>query len=468
MLLELENILLALSSTEEIDSGNLTVAGKNILHAFCTGTKVSRASMWKVFDEGMYCETLVENGEKVNSNNLILLRSDYPSYFKAVDTERVIIANNVNHHKSTQEFSETYLKPLNIQSMLDVPIRHKGKMVGLIRVESQEDEPKKWTPDEVVFACTLAELYGRALSSAEKVAYEQKLEHINANLENIIEQRTKVLEEMISNLKRTQAQLVESEKMAALGVLVAGIAHEINTPVGVSLTAASHFSLKLDTYKNKYHNGKLTSDDFESLISLADRSSSLVINNLERASNLISSFKKIAVDQSHDEPRRIAVREYIDEIVASLSPELKRIDPIIEIDCNPTLVIETFPGAISQIFTNLILNSKLHGFDESIGRKETIGIIVKQVNKDIHITYTDNGKGISKSNCSKIFEPFYTTKRESGGSGLGMHVVYNLITQKLGGKVRINSEEGHGVEFLISFPMDNNLSANIQPASNAK
>lgn len=453
MLPILENILLDLSSTKEIDSGDLDIAGRNILLACCNGLNITRASMWRVCDEGMYCDLLIEKGQKQNVDNMLLTRTKFPAYFQALSKERVIIANDAHTYRATHEFSKVYLEPLNIQSMLDIPIRHKGKMIGIICAEYQGENCKKWTPDEVVFGCTLAELFGRALSSSEKVAYERELEHINANLEKIIEDRTVELEQTITDLHSTQAHLVESEKMAALGGLVAGVAHEINTPIGVSVTAASHFSLKLKTCREKYQNNELTHEDFEKLLNSAEKSSSLVMSNLERASNLIRSFKRIAVDQTHDDPREIMMFEYMDEIISSLTPNLKRLDPTIAIECDSNLAVFTHPGAISQIITNLVINSLHHGFDEPLGRKETIRLNITQENNYIHITYQDNGKGIAKDKCAKIFDPFYTTKRNEGGSGLGMHIVYNLVSQTLGGRIQLNSDTNQGVKFKITFPV---------------
>lgn len=452
MLLKLEMLLLELSATKEIDSGNLTVASKKIMDVCCEGLDISRSSMWKVTDNTLECQLLVDHGERQPTDSLVLIKSHYPIYFRALSKGRVIIANDAHNNKSTFEFSQSYFTPNNINSILDIPIRHKGEMVGIIRCEHQGNQLRKWTPDEVVFGCTLAELYGRALSSAEKVDYEKQLEEINANLEKIVEERTSLLEQKIADLKTTQAQLVESEKMAALGGLVAGIAHEINTPVGVSVTAASHLSDKVQSYKLKYQNDELTCDDFEKLINSATQACQLILGNLYRAGNLIQSFKNIAVDQASDEPRNVRLQEYMQEIIASLSPNLKKLNPDITLECRDTLVAFTHPGALSQIFTNLIMNSLIHGFEKPFDRKATIEIHIVENDELINIQYRDNGHGIQEDKLAKIFNPFFTTKRENGGSGLGMHIVYNLVSQTLGGKIHVTSVVEKGTEFLISFP----------------
>ena len=306
---------------------------------------------------------------------------------------------------------------------------------------------------------TPAKIIGSIQDITEKKMAEEEIRSLNTDLEKRVEQRTSelndsniALTQSIQQLKDTQHQLVESEKMAALGGLVAGIAHEINTPVGVSVTAASHLSHKLKSYKEKYFNDELTCDDFEKLIESSGKACKLVLDNLERAASLINSFKKIAVDQTSDEPRQVQLHQYLHEVISSLTPKLKRLDPKVLVTCDETLWIFTHPGALSQILTNLIMNSLIHGFDEPLNRKEQIELNIEHDTENIVLTYQDNGKGLSQDKCERIFDPFFTTKRDKGGSGLGMHIVYNLVSQSLGGQIKVKSQEGQGVEFTITFP----------------
>lgn len=306
-------------------------------------------------------------------------------------------------------------------------------------------------------------IFGSMQDITDKKRIEEEIRVLNTQLEERVAQRTTELEttnvallESIEELRKTQNQLVESEKMAALGGLVAGIAHEINTPVGVGVTAASHLDQKLKRYRSKYHEGKLTVNDFEALMDSSENACGLVLDNLLRASNLISSFKKIAVDQTSDEPRELQLKEYIEEVISSLTPKIKQLAPQIEVVCDVDIWLYTHPGALSQIVTNFIMNSLIHGFDESFGKEGQRPIIEVNLvqNKDhVVLKYRDNGKGIAKEKCSKVFEPFFTTKRENGGSGLGMHIVYNLVTQTLGGNITLYSDIDEGVEFEITMPV---------------
>jgi len=254
---------------------------------------------------------------------------------------------------------------------------------------------------------------------------------------------------LTSNLKDTQEELVQTEKMASLGRLVAGVAHEINTPLGVGVTAASHLHKEVDKFKKNYLNDELTKTSFESFIDIASQSSDMILKNLERAAKLVDSFKQISVDQSSDEIRDFNVKEYVESIIESLKPSLKKTTHTIDLRCDESLNIESNPGAISQVLSNLIMNSIIHGLEDMRNGKMIIEI--KKIDNDLKIVYKDNGKGMSKQNLVKIFDPFFTTKRASGGSGLGTHIIYNVITQKLNGNITAESTQGDGLKFIIKL-----------------
>jgi PAS domain S-box-containing protein len=292
----------------------------------------------------------------------------------------------------------------------------------------------------------------------------EKLNDLNKNLEIEIQKRTQELEltnnelensneelqTTIYNLEETQKQLVESEKMASLGSLVAGVAHEINTPVGIGLTGITHFLETSKKMTEDYNNEELTEENFLDFINNTEKIAKLINSNLVRTAQLVKSFKQIAVDQTSDVKRQINIKNYIEEVLFSLSNMTKSTKLDIKIDCNEHLVINTFPGSLSQIITNLITNSIKHGFDEN--QKGNIFIIIEKENNDTYkLIYKDDGKGIKKENLDKIFDPFFTTNRNNGGTGLGLNIIYNIITNTLKGKIKCISTEGNGVEFIITF-----------------
>ncbi|MDM8521869.1 response regulator [Desulfococcaceae bacterium HSG8] len=280
----------------------------------------------------------------------------------------------------------------------------------------------------------------------------EELIHHKDHLEDLVNERTKELKESLESLKRTQDYLIQSEKMAALGGLVAGVAHEINTPVGIGVTAASHLEDKTRKFTKVYKTGNLSRRDFESYINVAMESSKMILSNMNRAADLIQSFKQVAVDQSSEELRRFRIKKYVYEILASLHPKFKKTRYEIKVKCPDDFAINSFPGAFSQILTNLLINSLKHGFE---GVDEgTISIEILKKAENVKMSYQDSGRGISEENISKIFDPFFTTKRGQGGSGLGMHIVYNLITQTLGGTIHCSSVVGEGTQFELGFPCD--------------
>ena len=259
-----------------------------------------------------------------------------------------------------------------------------------------------------------------------------------------------LVRENYDNLKNMQGKLVESEKMASLGGLVAGVSHEINTPVGLALTSVTHLSDEFKILIKKYENGEMSEDDFTSFISLYRELGHSIELNLTRAANLIKSFKQVAVDQSSEAIREFNVKEYFEEVLASLYNRTKKTKHHIKLEVDSALKIENYPGAFSQIITNLVMNSLIHGYNQE--DEGNILIKIDKMGNNLVLIYKDDGKGIPPENLKKIFDPFFTTNRENGGSGLGMNIVYNIVKQKLQGDITCKSQLGDGVEFTIIIP----------------
>ena len=304
---------------------------------------------------------------------------------------------------------------------------------------------------------------------SERKAIERKSQQLNEELEKKVNQRTQELRAANTNLSKSleqlsqaQEQLVQSEKMASLGSLVAGVAHEINTPIGVGLTAASHLENEVERYIELYQQEKLTKNDFEKFMKTAAESSHIVASNLQRAGELIKSFKQVAVDQSSNDNRVFLITQYIEEVLRSLRPHLSRTAIEVKINGPKDLQVTSCPGLYSQIITNLVMNSIIHAFGEDESGMIDIDVVVDQGH--LHIYYRDNGKGMDGELVKKVFDPFITTKRGSGGTGLGMHVVYNVVTQGLGGTIRCASVLGQGTEFFIDVP----VALSTKPISVAK
>lgn len=283
----------------------------------------------------------------------------------------------------------------------------------------------------------------------------KSLERARLVLENklyreYLEEQTLELSQTIIKLRDTQKQLVESEKMASLSRMVTGIAHEVNTPLGIGVTTASLLTDLVNKLFEDILGGTLKKSHIGELRSTFQETGKTLMANLKKTASLIQFFKKVAVDHTLDASQNIEVKKYLEEIIKSFIPQLEKSDHKIIVNCEPGLNIETFPRDISQIVMNLVTNSVIHAYDEGISGKLTFDI--KKENESLTIDYSDDGKGIAKDNLGKIFDPFFTTSRGKGATGLGLHIVYNIVTHRFHGSIECESELGKGTRFYITLP----------------
>lgn len=291
----------------------------------------------------------------------------------------------------------------------------------------------------------------RAIQHNEQLLERYRL--VNQELQargEALAQANKELNLTLERLQQTQAQLVQAEKMASLGGLVAGISHEINTPLGVSITSASVLEESLGQLNQKLQDGSLSRSAMVELMQQSDESLHILLQNLQLAANLVNSFKQVAVDQASDEKRHINLHTYIDEVLLSLRPRYKRRPITLKNLSDQHIDIITYPGAIWQIISNLVMNSLTHAFAPDQPGEIIIEAHVDQGQLNLH--YRDNGKGIDAQAINRVFEPFYTTDRSQGGRGLGLNIVYNLVTSRLQGKIVVSSPAGSGLQFAIELP----------------
>ncbi|WP_233009588.1 HAMP domain-containing sensor histidine kinase [Rheinheimera faecalis] len=287
---------------------------------------------------------------------------------------------------------------------------------------------------------------------------ESEIRQLNQDLEQKINDRTLALKtsnqdllNTLSTLHQYQNQIVETEKMASLGQMVAGVAHEVNTPIGLGVTASTLMQDKLAEIQKAFDDKKLTSNQLAKFLSDSAENLGIIYRNLERAANLIRSFKQVAVDQSNDNRRYFNMHQLLNEVLLSLRPNLKKTQHQVILNCDEHLELESKPGPISQILINLIMNSLIHAFEHM--EQGTMTISVTLANSRCYLHYQDNGAGVPENIKKRIFDPFVTTKRGEGGSGLGMHLVYNLVTQALNGKIQLESSLDHGIDIQIDFPV---------------
>jgi PAS domain S-box-containing protein len=258
-------------------------------------------------------------------------------------------------------------------------------------------------------------------------------------------------EAALRNLRETQNSLIEAEKLAALGRLVAGVAHEVNNPVGISLTVASSLERKSALFAAEVARGDLRRSSLNDFLETSRDAASQLVANLNRAAELITSFKQVAADRNYSDQRIFDLGDLTEQVVMSLRPGLRKHNLTLTVDCQPNLTMNSYPGPYGQVLTNLFLNSVAHAFPD--GKPGTVDIQVRESGKDnVEILFSDNGCGMSLDVRRRAFDPFFTTRRDQGGTGLGLHIVYSIVTNRLGGRLDLDSEPGGGTRIQIILP----------------
>lgn len=321
------------------------------------------------------------------------------------------------------------------------PIVVDDKIYKIISIDSDINELKK-AEEEINQQKTEIEKQRDSIVEQRDFALNQK--------ERIEKQKDKI-EETIKQLHSTQKKLVESEKMASLGNLVAGVAHEINTPVGIGIAASTSLITKSKHITELFDSKKMKQSDLVAYLTTSKDAAKLIKSNLQRTGELIKSFKRISVDEASEQKRKFNLNNYLRDIVKSLEPKLKEKVVELNIDCSPDIELHSYPGSYAQIITNFIVNTIVHGFENKKGG--TISITGRVIKGKLYLEYKDDGNGMTPVVVEKVFNPFFTTNMQTG-TGLGMNIVYNTVTQQLQGDISCTSEKGKGVTFLLTIPVN--------------
>ena len=307
-------------------------------------------------------------------------------------------------------------------------------------------------PRTGVLLGALHRMYADLVDRNEQLLLAQgRLTALNASLEQRVTDRTSELEASNALLQEERQWAIETEKMASLGRMVAGFAHEVNTPIGIAVGAVSQVSDLARDFGRMLQQDEIPEHLVHENLALLNESSGLAMANLRRAATLVQSFKRTAVDRSSDAARDYCLAEVIDDVVHSLQPLFKFTGVVFSLDCPRDLVLHGVPGAITQVLTNLCTNAHSHAFADG-SRAGEIRVTVTGLPAEVELRFHDNGVGMDAASQAKVFEPFFTTRRNRGGSGLGLYISYNLVTQSLGGRIECFSQQGAGTEFRIRFP----------------
>jgi signal transduction histidine kinase len=332
---------------------------------------------------------------------------------------------------------------IDVASWIGAPMLVHDKAYGVMVVQSYDPT--------ILYTKTELDLLAFIASHVAVAIARMQADRAIRKAKESLESQNAALNQALTQLQEAQSELVRQEKLASLGQMVAGVAHEINTPLGICVTATSHLVQELKLTKEELAAGEMTEETLNSFFDVVDQSLRIMTTNTQRAANLVRSFKQVAVDQSSDNIRNFNLCKYVGEILLSLQPKLKGRPVKVQVDCPGDLEVNSFPGAVSQILTNMVVNSLVHGFERD--QPGNITIRARLEDEDtVAFEYGDDGAGMDADTLSRLFDPFFTTKRGSGGSGLGAHILYNLVTGSLGGSLRVESSPGNGLQYFLRFP----------------
>jgi signal transduction histidine kinase len=290
--------------------------------------------------------------------------------------------------------------------------------------------------------------FRRRYRESEKFRFE--LAQANAGLEQKVAERSASLVEALENIKSMQSEMAENEKLASLGSLVAGISHELNTPIGNALTVSSALDDKSVELQALVESGNLRRSDLTRALGEFGEAAKLVRKSIERSAELIASFKQVSIDQTSERRRIFNLSDTIHDVAQTLGPTIKKAHCTIAIDIPPDIVCDSFPGPLGQVITNLVTNAILHG----LANRTDGHLIIRAEARDteVYLWFSDNGSGMPESVLKKAFDPFFTTKMGRGGSGLGLAICHRICANVLGGSIHAESQLGVGTTFSVQFP----------------
>jgi signal transduction histidine kinase len=323
------------------------------------------------------------------------------------------------------------------RSILIVPMLRDEVAIGAIAV--MRLEPRLFARAQVELLKTFAD---QAVIAIE-----------NTRLFTELQERTRQLSQSLDDLRAAQDSLVQTEKLAALGRLVAGVAHELNTPVGTSVTVASAFVNKTNQFEADLASGNVRRSILTEFIAASREAASQIMVNLGHAIDLIQSFKQVAADRNISDRRHFDLAEVTEQVIKGLRFGLRSQNLTVSVECEPNLAMNSYAGPYGQVLTNLVLNSVAHAFPD--GARGSVRIAAQALGNDnVEVLFSDDGCGMSAEVRRQVFDPFFTTRRDQGSTGLGLHIVHNIVTNRLGGKINLETRPGAGTKFRIVVPRE--------------
>jgi signal transduction histidine kinase len=378
--------------------------------------------------------------DQFSAESVAAVRKAYPAPISSSNLISVAIRERRVVHEPDVLISGGYSelqRASNYRSILIVPMLRDEHAIGAIAV--MRLEPQLFPKAQVELLRTFA---GQAVIAIE-----------NTRLFTELAERTEQLSRSLDDLRAAQDSLIQTEKLAALGRLVAGVAHEINTPVGTSLTVASAFINKIKRFEADIAGGDVRRSSLSEFVTSSREAASQIMANLNHAVDLIGSFKQVAADRNVSDRRAFDLAEITEQVVRGLRFGLRRQGLTVNVECEPDLAMNSYAGPYGQVLTNLVLNAAVHAFPE--GEAGSVHIVAQALGKDkVEVLFSDDGCGMSPDVRRQVFDPFFTTRRDQGSTGLGLHIVHNIVTNRLGGRINLESKPGSGTKFRIVVPRE--------------
>lgn len=441
-------VLLELANNSKLESCELNELAQLLCDNAALVIKGASASYWQYLpDDQLFY--------RVYGNTPGLVVSSKQSFGEqlawSLQQGETTIAHNAQHHQRTWDIYDQLFRPAQIVSVMMLPLRLNTRLFGVLMIE-QINQPKNWSADEVQSANQLAIIGTRALANIERHHFQTDIARLNAQLQqNNAELEARVLERTVE-LQKAMEHLVETEKLASLGNLVAGFAHELNTPLGNTLTAATTLLAKNQELLDQINHGQVKKTLLLQYLEDSSMIAELVERNARRASNLISNLKQVAVDKTSSKQRVFNLHQIIEETISTMSISLKHRKIQINNLVPPEIELDSYPGSLEQVIGNFITNTLVHGYQQD--EEGQIEISASQLDaSQIELRYQDHGAGIPHHIKKRVFEPFFTTRFGQGGSGLGLYLVYSLVNGTLGGVMELLDAPEGGALFVLTLPI---------------
>ena len=450
-----QHIVSQVSSSPLVLQGDVPGLARLITQEVGRTLGIERVSAWlfNARKDELECVAMYFASRDAYESGAILSQAMFGDEFQALVNSKYVDASDPYTDPRTRGYIEGYLKPNGITSMLDAVVRIGEELIGLVCFE-HVNHPHTWEAAEVVFSSQLGDQMALAVSIQRGLHINEQLRLRDAQLLEINEQLEQRVEERTASLHQARNALMESERLAALGAIVAGVAHELNTPIGNARMVATTIADKVRQFEQAMNSGALTKSLLSSFLQEQRDGAILLDNSLERAATLISSFKNVSADQTSGLIRTFKLHEVVRDNLETMSPAVNRHHCKIVFNNSivPDITMESCPGALGQVLVNFINNALLHAFEDTEQGQITISAHLIS-NGELEMVFSDDGHGIPAENLPHIFNPFYTTKLGKGGSGLGLHLVYNIITKTLGGRISASSVPGRGTTFTVQLPL---------------